>query len=230
MVTIQPETVWHMLDTLAFERGLTPSALAKAAGLDATTFNPSRRVGGHGGYRWPAMPSLLAALSVLHVPWSVFAQQVEGVEAQGLRGSALGAPAPTQHRHAVRQAPALPLSRLSETRLYDEQGYPVGLKWEHAMLPTSLPAEAYSVRVDSPTLEPTLREGSSLVLLPDHPLRRSDRVLLVRQGQAPVVGIWQAGLPPVITPFYDPSAELQSIVVPENTSGLWVHRIVMMTL
>ncbi len=36
--------VWKALDRLAAEAGLSPSALARRAGLDPTTFNPSKRV------------------------------------------------------------------------------------------------------------------------------------------------------------------------------------------
>ena len=37
------EDVWRAIDTLAAENGLSASGLAKRSGLDATTFNPSKR-------------------------------------------------------------------------------------------------------------------------------------------------------------------------------------------
>ncbi|HVQ11556.1 MAG TPA: helix-turn-helix transcriptional regulator, partial [Methyloceanibacter sp.] len=36
--------VWHAIDALARRYDLSPSGLAKKAGLDPTSFNPSKRV------------------------------------------------------------------------------------------------------------------------------------------------------------------------------------------
>lgn len=38
------EQVWDAVDKLARAHGLSPSGLAKKAGLDATTFNKSKRI------------------------------------------------------------------------------------------------------------------------------------------------------------------------------------------
>ena len=38
------ENVWDAVDKLAKKHGLSPSGLAKLAGLDATTFNKSKRL------------------------------------------------------------------------------------------------------------------------------------------------------------------------------------------
>lgn len=51
------EQVWEAVDKLANINGLSPSGLAKKAGLDATTFNKSKRTrpdGKKGGRRWTA--------------------------------------------------------------------------------------------------------------------------------------------------------------------------------
>ena len=36
--------IWNALDRLAERNGMSPSGLAKKAGLDATTFNKSKRI------------------------------------------------------------------------------------------------------------------------------------------------------------------------------------------
>ena len=41
---MQYEQVWNAVDKLASSQGLSPSGLAKKAGLDATTFNKSKRI------------------------------------------------------------------------------------------------------------------------------------------------------------------------------------------
>ena len=42
------EQIWAALDRLAARAGLSPSALARSAGLDPTTFNKSKRITGDG--------------------------------------------------------------------------------------------------------------------------------------------------------------------------------------
>ncbi len=56
------KSVWKALDQLADQQGLTPSGLAKRAGLDATTFNPSKRRLPGGRQRWPSTESIAKVL------------------------------------------------------------------------------------------------------------------------------------------------------------------------
>src|SRR3546814_20255910 len=56
--------VWNAIDSLAKRKGMSPSGLAKRAGLDATTFNRSKRTTRDGKLRWPStesVPTVLAA-------------------------------------------------------------------------------------------------------------------------------------------------------------------------
>ncbi len=55
--------VWAALDRLAERAGLSPSGLARRAGLDPTTFNKSKRVTSDGRERWPSTESLAKALA-----------------------------------------------------------------------------------------------------------------------------------------------------------------------
>jgi hypothetical protein len=54
--------IWTAIDALARRYGLTPSGLARRAGLDATAFNPSKRVTTEGRSRWPTTESLAKVL------------------------------------------------------------------------------------------------------------------------------------------------------------------------
>ena len=56
--------IWSAIDALAARYGHSPSGLARAAGLDPTTFNKSKRLGPQGRLRWPSTESLS---KVLHV-------------------------------------------------------------------------------------------------------------------------------------------------------------------
>lgn len=173
---IRPDDLWEALDALALEQGLTPSGLARAAGLDPTTFNPSRRFGAQGDMRWMALPSLLRALDCLKISPAQFMQTLEG---QG-RGAAQG---------VGRRVRGLPLSRLYNAGLFDKTGHPTGGAWENVTLPCAITGNAYAVRVDTDAMEPYLRSGSSLVVMPDIRPRQCDRVLLVQPDKKPIVGL-----------------------------------------
>ena len=56
-------TVWRAIDRLASRNDLTASGLARLAGLDPTTFNPSRRITIEGKPRWPSTETIAKILS-----------------------------------------------------------------------------------------------------------------------------------------------------------------------
>jgi len=57
------EQIWSALDRLAARAQLSPSGLARRAGLDPTTFNKSKRVTPDGRERWPSTESVAKALA-----------------------------------------------------------------------------------------------------------------------------------------------------------------------
>lgn len=62
------ERVWAAIDALAARKGLSPSGLARRAGLDPTTFNPSKRIAADGRPRWPSTESLAKVLEATGAP------------------------------------------------------------------------------------------------------------------------------------------------------------------
>ena len=56
--------VWGAIDALAQKYGMTPSGLARKAGLDATTFNKSKRASSDGRLRWPSQRGIHGHLTV----------------------------------------------------------------------------------------------------------------------------------------------------------------------
>ena len=50
--------LWAAIDGLAERHDLTASGLARKAGLNSTTFNPSKRVSPEGRQRWPSTESV----------------------------------------------------------------------------------------------------------------------------------------------------------------------------
>ena len=75
---LRPAAVWAAIDRLAREKGLTRSGLAVRAGLNCTTFNPSKRLRDDGVWRWPGMESIVAVLTVTETSLTTFAQMIEG--------------------------------------------------------------------------------------------------------------------------------------------------------
>ncbi len=68
--------VWTALDRLAERAGMSPSGLARRAGLDPTTFNKSKRVTTDGRERWPSTESISKALAATSSTIETFVQLI----------------------------------------------------------------------------------------------------------------------------------------------------------
>ena len=169
------EDVWRALDTLAAEKGLSPSGLARAAGLDPTTFNRSKRRG-RAGLRWPSTESLSRVLHATGASLEAFTALVGGA-----RALTTG-----RHHRGLRHLPVLPLSRLGEADLFDGTGHPVRQNWEETEVPQPADLHGYAVRVDSGQFEPVFRDGGTLIVSPEMPPRPGDRLLVYPGGGEPV--------------------------------------------
>ena len=65
---------WKAFDKLAMKNNISVSGLARLSGLDATTFNKSKRVFPSGKERWPSMCTVAKVLNSLHMSLADFAQ------------------------------------------------------------------------------------------------------------------------------------------------------------
>jgi phage repressor protein C with HTH and peptisase S24 domain len=68
------EQIWSALDRLAARASLSPSGLARRAGLDPTTFNKSKRVTPEGRERWPSTESIAKALAAADASIATFVE------------------------------------------------------------------------------------------------------------------------------------------------------------
>ncbi|MGL4496117.1 MAG: helix-turn-helix transcriptional regulator, partial [Beijerinckiaceae bacterium] len=66
------DQVWAAIDALAQRYSLSPSGLAKKAGLDPTTFNKSKRTTAEGHRRWPSTESIAKILEATGATWDAF--------------------------------------------------------------------------------------------------------------------------------------------------------------
>ena len=157
--------LWTALDRLAARAGLSPSGLAKAAGLDPTSFNRSKRITPEGRERWPSTESVAKALTATKTSVDIFVQLI------GESG------------HIVAQAlPLIGFAQLASTAesgsAFDDSGIPVGRSWDQIAFPDIDDENTYGIRVSGNSLEPTYQDGTVLIVSPNASVRRGDRVVV----------------------------------------------------
>lgn len=153
--------IWNAIDALARRQGLTPSALAKRAGLDATTFNKSKRQSADGHPRWPSTESIAKILAATQVSIDDFLALI-GSENISLN---------------------LPFRLISEmeANAFAADGHVAGPGWDQVEAPGSEHADAFAIGITGDAFSPVYRDGAVLIASSSAPRRRGDRVLLVEQ-------------------------------------------------
>ncbi len=208
------DDIWRAIDTLAAENGLSASGLAKQAGLDPTTFNPSKRKMPDGRARWPSTESLAKVLDATGASLEAFTTLVSGARALA-----------TGRFPARRSIPLIGLAQAGTDGYFGDAGYPVGGGWDEVNLPeVGGDPHAYALEISGDSMEPVFRDGDMIVVSPTAPIRRGDRVV-VRTARGEVMAkqlarrsarrIELKSLNPV---HADRSLDLAEIA--------WMHRIV----
>jgi len=62
-LTMTHQEIWQAIDNFAVQHNMSCSGLAKFSGLDATTFNKSKRWSKYGQPRWPSTCSIAKILN-----------------------------------------------------------------------------------------------------------------------------------------------------------------------
>lgn len=160
--------IWTAIDALARREGLSASGLARRAGLDATSFNPSKRLGPGEPPRprWPSSESLMRVLQAVNLSLGEFA--------------ALADDAPP-HAHSI---PLLGLARAGEDGFFDDAGLPLAEGWEQTDLPARKDS-LISLRIEGESMSPLYRPGDRVIVdLEAVDIRRGDRIALrTRDGE-----------------------------------------------
>lgn len=167
--------VWRGIDRLAKRNGLSPSALAKSAGLDATTFNPSKRITKERKSRWPSTESLAKILDATGTSLADFVNLMRD-------DAPAAAEAPRRH------LPCLPINDLDRAGHFDETGFPTGDAWQEVDFPGPDDGHAYALEITGDAYLPVYRDGDILVLSATAGIRRHDRVLLARRPGGYLLG------------------------------------------
>jgi phage repressor protein C with HTH and peptisase S24 domain len=167
------DDVWRAIDTLAAESGLSASGLAKRSGLDATTFNPSKRRMPDGRARWPSTESLAKVLDATGASLESFTALVSGARALASNTAA---------RNQGRRVPLIGLAQAGGEGYFDDGGFPVGGGWDEVGLPEIADPNAYALEISGDSMEPVFRDGDLVIVSPSAPIRRGDRVVVRTVG------------------------------------------------
>ncbi|MDF0519949.1 helix-turn-helix transcriptional regulator [Bradyrhizobium yuanmingense] len=153
--------IWTALDRLAARAGLSPSGLAKRAGLDPTTFNRSKRVTADGRERWPSTESIAKALAAADASIDSFAKLIDD------DGASDG-----------RSVPLLGFAQAGMSGAFDEAGLPTGRGWTDIALPIAEDGHAFALEISGDALAPVYRDGDIVLVSPGAPIRKGDRVVV----------------------------------------------------
>lgn len=160
MATLSHGEIWRAIDALAERFDMTPSAMARMAGLDPTSFNRSKRgsTEADGRARWPSTESLAKLLEATGVNFSEFAALTE--QSGGVR----------------RSAPLIGLAQAGQEGFFDAAGMPVGAGWDEVAAP-DLGEGLFALEVSGDALAPVYRDGDRLLVSPTVEPRKGDRVV-----------------------------------------------------
>ena len=164
--------LWTALDRLAARAGLSPSGLAKAAGLDPTSFNKSKRITRLGRERWPSTESVAKALTATNTGIEIFVQLI------GETGETVSQGLPLVGYTQVESPGA---------GKFDDAGIPVGKSWGELAFPALDDENAYAIQVSGNALAGAYRDGTVLIVSPNASIRRGDRVVVkIKDGTVTV--------------------------------------------
>ncbi|WP_112663801.1 S24 family peptidase [Microvirga flavescens] len=156
------DRVWAAIDALAARHGMTASGLARKAGLDATSFNKSKRTSPEGRDRWPSTESIS---KILHATGASLEDFIRLVEPGGATRGAF-----------------LPLTKLelaAKGDLFTEDGLPKnGPAWEEINFPGFAGDNVFALEVSGDSFGPLFRDGDIIIVSPTASMRKGDRVIV----------------------------------------------------
>jgi phage repressor protein C with HTH and peptisase S24 domain len=153
--------IWNALDRLAARSKLTPSGLAKKAGLDPTTFNKSKRITPEGRPRWPSTESVAKSLAATNTKVDTFVSLISD-----------------SGKVPISNVPLIGFAEAGSGGYFDDRGFPVGKGWEEISFPSVTDEHAYALEISGDSMKPAYRDGDVIVVSPAAPVRKGDRVVV----------------------------------------------------
>jgi phage repressor protein C with HTH and peptisase S24 domain len=158
--------IWHAIDRLAVRYSLSPSGLARRAGLDPTTFNKSKRISRDGKQRWPSTESIAKILDATGASLGEFVHEI-------------GVP---DERTQAQRIPVIGYAQAGAQGYFDDAGYPAGSGWDEVLFPHVGDPQAYALEISGDSMEPIYRDGDTVIVSPNASIRRGDRVVVKTTG------------------------------------------------
>lgn len=164
------DSVWAAIDALAERHSLSASGLARRAGLDPTTFNKSKRYAADGRARWPSTESLAKVMEATGATFEEFTRLIAGEDNPSRDYGDY-----TQDPHPI---PLLGMAEAGTGGYFDDAGFPAGQGWDIVEFPASTGEGVYALEVSGDSMLPLYRDGDTLIVAPNAPVRRGDRVVV----------------------------------------------------
>ncbi|MBA2588163.1 MAG: helix-turn-helix transcriptional regulator [Alphaproteobacteria bacterium] len=199
--------IWRAIDALAARHGLSPSGLARLAGLDPTTFNKSKRGAANGKLRWPSTESLAKVLGATGASLDEFTALV----GEGGAG-------------AARMVPLIGMAQAGNAGFFDDAGFPAGSGWEDIAFPDNPDPHCYALEITGESMMPVYRDGMRILVSPGASVRRGDRVVVKsRAGEVLAKSLARMTAQRIELKSFNPAFEDRSFALNEVA---FVHRII----
>ena len=167
---LKHDELWRAIDELAAMHRLSPSGLAKRAGLDPTTFNKSKRRTKEGKQRWPSTESVAKILNAT------------GSSLQEFVGLIVGP-------NGARLSSSLPLYPFGEDQAriaFDRAGRPLVDAAQRFNAPGVASPGSFAIKITGVSFQPTYRAGDVLIASPLRELEPGCRAL-IRTRSGPLI-------------------------------------------
>lgn len=201
--------IWRALDALAARHGMSPSGLAKLAGLDPTTFNKSKRGTVNGKLRWPSTESLAKVLGATGATLEDFVALVLDTPGRQLR---------------TRLVPLIGMAQAGANGYFDDAGFPAASGWEEIAFPEIADEHCYALEITGDSMLPVYRDGDRILVSPAGNLRRGDRVVVkTHAGEVMAKQLGRMTAQRIELKSFNPAFEDRSFALSEIA---FVHRII----
>jgi len=185
---------------------MSASGLARAAGLDATSFNKSKRATPNGKPRWPTTESVAKCLDATRTSLDDFAGMLHGMQ-------------PPR-----RTVPRIDLDQAGASGVFDDAGRPTGNAWDHVSLLNVNDQHAYALQINGNGMMPAYRDGDTIIVSPGSSLRPRDRVVVkTRDGECLIRLLQRETITEVEFAPINPQHAIHSI---DRSDIEWMARII----
>ena len=201
--------IWRAIDSLAARHSLSPSGLARIAGLDPTTFNKSKRGTANGKLRWPSTESLSKVLAATGASLEDFVALVSNG---------------TGRLQRLRMVPLIGMAQAGAEGYFDDAGFPAGAGWEDIAFPEIADEHCYALEITGDSMLPVYRDGDRIVVSPSGNLRRGDRVVVkTHAGEVMAKQLGRMTAQRIELKSFNPAFEDRGFALSEVA---FVHRII----